>query len=256
MYKILIVTALSGELKAIKSKLKTLNILNVKLDFFTTWMWNYNTILHLTAFLSQNKYDFVLNIGSAGFLKLQDKTTNFLQIWQILNLANQKEKIPPISCEFANLANIFCSEIPVSKAQKLPKSFADNILVDMESYGFESTCDFFKIPRAILKIPVDEIWEKFQAEIFIKKAENIDYKIILEKIVNFLKNIPPNIDLSKYVDFFRFSSSQQRIFTQLYNRFQALNNKKFEKFFQENKNLNRKQFLAKLSQTPPCNDYS
>lgn len=245
--KILIVTALPAELKAIKSGFREQKIPWISVDFFVTWMWNYRTILHLTEFLSHRNYDFILNIGSAGFLRLSDPRDLF-QVWQILNLANKKEKIPPISIQFSDLANIFCSDFPVKSRQELPKEiFWKNILVDMESYAFEMVCDFFKVPRAILKLPVDKIWEKFDSDIFRSKAKLLDFEDILKKISKFLSKVPKREDLSNYFDYFRFSSSQERIFTEVYNKWKAIREDDFDSFFEENKNLDRKQFLRKLS---------
>ena len=62
MYNILFVSALPGELKIIKEKVKELNLINLKTDFFTTWMWNYETIFSLTKYLENKVYDFVINI--------------------------------------------------------------------------------------------------------------------------------------------------------------------------------------------------
>ena len=59
----------------------------------------------------------------------------------------------------------------------------------MESWGIEYVCDKFRIPRVILKVPVDKIGE----EVFDKEkaskmlAENLDYGEIIKKLMDYKK---------------------------------------------------------------------
>jgi len=55
--------------------------------------------------------------------------------------------------DFLSLESIACSEKIVTDNAILK----EENFVDMESYGFEMVCDSFKIPRVLLKIPVDKI---------------------------------------------------------------------------------------------------
>lgn len=239
MYKILFVSALSWELKPIKEKIKKLNISNLKIDFLSTWMWNYNMILNLTKYLSSKDYCFVVNIWSCWYKNLEDKK-NIYQVARILNSSNDKELLVPINFKVSNLISCYCFEKPVSKFD------IKNNIVDMESYGFEIVADSFQLPRLILKIPVDNIWEKFDKNIFLDNLDKIDFKNILESIKSYLETIPQKDNLDKYICYFRFSFSQKQIFRKLYSKYIALVWDDFESFFQKNKKLSRKEFLKKL----------
>jgi len=240
MDNILFVTALGEELKYIKKKIKQLKIPSLKIDFFTTWMWNYNTILHLTKYLSEKEYDFIVNIGSAWYFWKKD-VKDIYQIARVKNLSNNKEELVPINLKLSNLTTCISSEIPVSSIENI--WIQDNFyLVDMESYGFELVWNYFNIPRLILKIPVDEIWEKFNSNIFIDKVENIDFKYILENIKKYLDNLPKKDDLTDYFDYFKFTFTEKLIFERLYYKYQALY-WNFDSFFAQYKELDKKKFL-------------
>jgi hypothetical protein len=62
MYQILFTSALPAELKVIKNEIKSLSTKDMQIDFFSSGIGNYNTILELTKKLSEKKYDFVVNI--------------------------------------------------------------------------------------------------------------------------------------------------------------------------------------------------
>jgi len=237
MYKILFVSALSWEVKPIKEQIKIFNIPNLKVDFLSTWIWNYNTILHLTKYLSDKDYDFLVNIWSCWYNNL-DK--NIYQVWRVINMQNDKELLVPINVKVFDLATCYCFEKPVDK---FDKQFC---IIDMESYGFEMVANSFSLPRFILKIPVDNIWKKFDKNLFLKKIANIDFKKVLESILLCLQTIPEKQNLDKYINHFNFTFSQKYIFISLYNKYIALKNNDFESFFQENKEFTRKHFLKKL----------
>lgn len=237
MYKILFVSALSWELKPIKDKIKKLNIPNLKIDFFTTWMWNYNMILHLTRYLVDKDYDFIVNIWTCWYKGLND---NIYQVWQIINIQNNKELLVPINIKIFHLVSCYCFDKPV---KKLDTKFC---LVDMESYGFEIVADNFLLPRLILKIPVDNIWEKFDKDLFLRNLNDIDFKKVLESIKLYLKDKPKKQKLDKYINHFKFTFSQKQIFKRLYNKYLALKDNNFDSFYEHNKNSDRKNFLTKL----------
>ncbi len=243
MHKILFVTALSWELKYLKKEIKKLKIPNLKVDFFTTWMWNYNTILNLTKYLSEKKYDFIVNIGSAWYV-WNNKIQDIYQIARIKNLANQKEELIPINFKLYNLSTCLSSETPVSNIENLTIQ-EDFFLVDMESYGFELVGNNFNIPRLILKIPVDKIWENFDSKKFINKVEKIDFNYILTSILQYLKSLPVKENLTFYFDYFKFTFTEKLIFERLYYRYQALH-WNFTELFEANKMSDKKKFLEIL----------
>lgn len=244
MKKILVVSALSQELNAIKPKIKNLNLRNIKISYFSTWMWNYNTILNLTKFLSENKgFDFVINIWVCGY---KDFYKDFFQVVRIFNFANKKELLVPNILDFWELESIFCSEKIIFNWKEI---FEENF-VDMESFGFETVLDSFSIPRIILKVPVDKIGEE-TINFDFKKSEKflqdkIDYEKLFEKIEKYLKKIPEKIDFEKYFSNFSFTFSEKEIFKKLFHKFMALTWEDFEKYFEENKNFEKEKFLKNL----------
>jgi len=252
MYKILIVWALSQEINPIKEEIKKLELRNVKTSFLTTWMGNYNMILNLTRFLENNDFDLIVNIWVCGYKKYYN---DFIQIWRIYNLVNKKELIIPKIIDFWKFESIACSEAPIYKEKKL----WDENYIDMESYGFEKVCDSFSIPRIILKIPVDKIWEETKKFDF-KKAEkylreNINYKELFDKIIIYLENHfniwkgkykVHNDIFDTYNEKFNFTFSENEIFKRLYYRYISLVNKDFNFYYEENKDENKKKFLKWL----------
>ena len=112
----------------------------------------------------------------------------------------------------------------------------------MESYGFELVWNNFNIPRLILKIPVDKIWEKFDLNNFVNKVENIDFNYILWNVKKYLDSLPKKEDLSYYFDYFKFTFTEKLIFERLYYKYQALY-WDFGSFFEQNKVLDKKKFL-------------
>ena len=251
MYKILIVSALSQEMNPIKEQIKKLELKNFKISFLTTWIWNYNMILNLTSFLEQNKdFDFIINIWVCWY---SNKKIDFFQVWRSFNLSNNKELIIPHLIDFWNLESIACSESVIYNWEKL--EWEDYI--DMESYWFEKVCDSFRLPRMILKVPVDKVWEETKNFDFKKSTkflkENIDYKKLLEKIENYLENtfssqrkVKEKDIIENYKEYFGFTFSENEIFKRFYYRYNALVKEKFDIYFEENKNSNKKEFLNGL----------
>ncbi|MDP2395908.1 MAG: hypothetical protein Q8S84_09390 [bacterium] len=73
-------------------------------------------------------------------------------------------------------------------------------------------------------------------------SENIDYRLLFEKIYNYLENtfsfqrkIKENKVFEKYKDYFSFTFSENEIFKRLYYRYLALVNDNFDVYFEENK---------------------
>ena len=233
--KILIVSALSWELKPIKDKIKQLK-LPIKINFLTTWMWNYNMILNLQEEIIKNKYDFLINIWSCWY---KNKKEDLIQIARIFNITNQKELLVPIFFKVSKLESIFCSEKIVSKL--------DEWFVDMESYWFELVASKYNIPRLILKIPVDEIWNNFDKNIYIKKLNKANFEDILKQIIDYLKSTPKKENFDIFFNELNLTFSQKIIFKRLYYKYSSLI-WNFDIFFNENKNLWRKDFLKLLEE--------
>ncbi|MDP2091052.1 MAG: hypothetical protein Q8K30_05650 [Candidatus Gracilibacteria bacterium] len=268
MYKILIVGALSQELNVVKEQIIKLALRDIKTSFLTTGIGNYNMILNLTRFLEKNNhFDFVVNIGVCGKIKTplnsplvrgdEDQffygINGFIQISRIFNLSNNKELIIPHLLDFGELVSIACSEKVVYDKNDL----SDELYVDMESYGFEKVCDSFSLARIILKVPVDDVGIETMNFDFNKAkkslSENIDYRLLFEKIYNYLENtfsfqrkIKENKVFEKYKDYFSFTFSENEIFKRLYYRYLALVNDNFDVYFEENKEHGKKDFLVLL----------
>lgn len=243
MKNILIVTALSQELKVAKSKIRDLSFKNIKISFLSVWKGNYNTILNLTRYLEWNwSIDFIINLWVCWY---SDYKKDLIQVWRIYNLSNKKELIIPIFFEFSDLESIASSEEEIYKTIDLDENF-----VDMESYWFELVCDSFLLPRIILKVPVDKIWEEtinFDYKYAISLLENnIDYEKLLEKIYDYLSSLEKEEDLSKYFVYYKFSFSEREIFKKLYNKYVSLLWNDFDIFFEKNNQMWKKEFLNYL----------
>ncbi len=243
MYKILFTSALKEELTPIKEVFKNLKIKS-KIDFLVSEIWNYKTIYNLTKHLSENNYDFIINIWICGYVD----TDKPFQVAKILNISNNKEFIIPIPFKFLNLNSIACSEKIIYDTKELQ----DEKYVDMESYGFEFVCDKFKIPRIIFKIPYDSIWTtettNYDKNKLIEKIKQIDFENLINQITNFLdKHKPKVIDFEKYFSHYKFTFSEKLIYEKFYYKYLSLVWNDFDKFFENNKDLNKKEFLRKLN---------
>jgi hypothetical protein len=227
-------------------------------------MWNYKTIMNLWLYLTQQKYDFIVNIWVCWWtdnnrspiplpFSQKEGGEKIIQISAIKNISNNKELISPIFLEFAKIKSVTCSEKIIYNPEKLEwEKF-----VDMESYWFEMIWNKFNIPRIILKIPVDKIWEETKNFDFQKAkkdlAENINYSELIEKIEKYLeKNNNQNFTgeentlKNKILNNFKFSFSENIIINKLLNKFIVLELWDLEEFFEENRELGKKEFLNKL----------
>ena len=255
MYKILFVSALAPELKIVKQELKKLNISkkDLEVSFFESGFWNYKTILNLTNFLSKNKFDFVINIWVCGYKNEKD---DLIQVTRIFNLWDKKELISPVFFKFAKIESINCSDNIIYDEELLEQNY-----VDMESYAFELVCDKIETPRMILKVPVDKVWEETKNFDYKKSLEllkeNIDYGKLILSVKDFLeKNNKENNDFSeeeielknKILWIYKLTFSQEIILEKLLNKIIVLNLFDLEKFFKENKDLDKKEFLKILQE--------
>ena len=221
MYNILIVSALSAELKEVKKEIKSLNLSDFKISYLVSEMSNYNMIYNLTRFLEQNRsFDFIINIWVCGY---KQEKIDLIQVWRIKNIINNKELIVPNFLDFSSVESIISSEkIIYDKKEIWEENF-----VDMESFWFEFVSEKFNLPRLILKIPVDKIWEETKNFDYNKAKkylrENIDYKKLFEKIWEFLlKNNSGDKDLEKYFQVLNLTETQKTIFERLYNKYDVL----------------------------------
>ncbi len=245
-YKILFVCALPLELKVIKNIVNSLNIKSLDIKFLLSGVWNYNTIYNLKDYLlKNNKQDFLINIGVCG--SIFTVISEYLQIYRIKNLSDSKEKLCPIYFRFwNNLESIASSEkIITDKKDLLWENF-----VDMESYWIDFICSKEKIPYSIFKIPFDEISSNSkkvsisELEESLKKFPYEDLLLSLEKYLKNQKKVR-EVDLSFYKEYFKFTFSEFEIFKKKYNKFIAFQ-KNFLDFFEQNKNLPKKDFLSKF----------
>ena len=243
MKKLLIVCAHSKELNSVKSKIKQIKNKNLKISFFSTWIWNYNVLLNLSRFLENNDFDFVLNIWICWYI---NNYKDVFQVSRIYNIANSKELIVPTIINWYDLWSIVTSDHVVYDSKLL----FDESYVDMESYGFELVCDSFKIPRLLLKVPVDKVWIETKnfdfkkADSFLK--DNIDYQDLLLKLENYLSNTKEETNFEKYFLEYNFTFSEKEIFKKLFYRYMSLVWDDFDNYFKQNKTLNKKTFLKDL----------
>jgi len=251
---ILITSALSQELNIVKKQIKSLNInkKELNIDFFTTGMWNYKTIINLTEFISWKNcisdfwwYDFIVNIWVCWY---KDNKEKLIQIARIKNLHTDKELLIPIAFQYTKLNSICCSENIVYDNKLL----VDENYIDMESYWIELVCEKFNIARIILKIPVDRVWNETKDfdynKAFEKLETNIDYSELINKIVNYINKMPEKINLYKYYIFYNMIFYEKIIFNNLYNKYIALIWEDFDMFFNQNKELSKKDFFKLLEE--------
>ena len=280
MKQVLFVVATAWELKVIKQEIKKHSFHNMKVYFLLSWIWDYSTILELYKDINNKNYDFIVNIwvcGYSGQAQGIAPTENnvganlcvhpVIQISRIKNIANNKELIVPVFFKFEKLESIACSEKVIYSSEEI----GNEKFVDMESYGVEFVCEKMDIPRIILKVPVDKIWEETKNFDFEKAkrllAENIDYKKLWENIWEYLEkndkkrneylksssygaNIHSLQALEKYNNYYKMTFAEKLIFEKLYNKYSVLIEdewgEKFDIFFEKNKKLNKKDFFEVL----------
>jgi len=244
--KILIVCALSQELKTVRNEIKKLKIANLDIKFFACWVWNYNAIYNIKDYLEKNsKPDFIINIWVCW--KKEDKTPdNIFSVYRVFNKDSKKESLCPIYIDYLELKSILSSEKVIINS----KDMIWENYVDMESFGIDYVCTKESIAYIMIKIPFDIVWKKSNSvdiDKLKKKISDSDYKPLLKKVSNYIEeNKKEEIDLSNYKDHFSFSFSEFEQFKKLYNKYIALKKWDFEVFFIKHKSLDKKSFLKKL----------
>lgn len=213
MKNILIVCATGKEANVVKSMVKPLCIKDLNIQFFVCGMGMYETIFSLTKYLScspspslnppafghplytkgdqERAIDFVVNIGVCGYT---DKKEKVIQVGRIVNAVTGKEMLVPIFVQFAPIKSIWCSDKPTLNPSLIKEGLD---YVDMESWAVEYVCDKFKIPRMILKVPVDKVGDPqppLRGLLYFKEAErllkeNVEYRKLINSIDDHLKTI-------------------------------------------------------------------
>lgn len=246
MYRILFISALANETNIIKEEVKKLWLSNIKTVFYSCGVWNYQTLLHLWKYLQeQEKFDFVINIWVCWYV--HEYVKSFF-VARIYNLGNKKETIPPAIFDFLDLKSIACSDLPVYDSDVL----GAEQFVDMESYAIELLCELHRLPRVLIKVPVDRVWEETK-NFDIKKAkkylaEHIDYRKLMHEVQKYLDTRIKRIDFDPYFMYFDFTFAQKEIFKKLYYRYLACVQNDFDVLFHEYRELyqDKKVFLRTL----------
>lgn len=247
-YSILITAALPIEMQALKKRFKQEKIIWAKFHFLSTGVGNYNAIYSLQEYLSRWKQvDFILNIGVCG---KRDESISHMpfQVYRIKNFANQKESVVPIYINIWNLQSIWSSEKVIVSSE----SMQEEEYVDMESYGIDFISKKYKIPYSIIKFPFDIVSSE---SLQVNKSDisellgDFDYAQLGDKIVTWCnRNIWENAQWEKYNKHFWFTVAESEIFKKQYHKLWAFWID-FEVFFAENKDLHKKAFLEKITQT-------
>lgn len=183
MVRLLVLAATGPEMKVVKTQISQLRIPRLDVKYFTTGVGIHATIFSVTKMLSttpaEDQFDMILNIWVCGYT---EEKPAFIQVWAVINVHTHKESIIPIPCLVWPIARIGSSDVPV-----LTKDTSD--YYDMESFAIDYVAQQFQIPRILVKVPVDRIWAE-TINFDFKKAlealsENIDYRDMIEKIMNY-----------------------------------------------------------------------
>lgn len=246
---ILITCALPSELSVIKKEVKSLDMKGVSIKFLLTGVGNYNVIYTLKDYIDKNaRPDFLINIWVCWVKENQYLSDNFLQVSRIKIDSNQKEFLPPVYIKTAQLISILSSEKIITSPLDL---WVENY-VDMESFWIDFICQKEKIPALILKKTFDIVWKESKNVNIVELQSSLkryDYKLVLDQVREYLvKNIPQEENLLKYKQHFWFTFSEFEQFKKQRNKFIAFEYN-FEDFFEENKDLAKKEFLEKLKNT-------
>lgn len=100
---LLICCATPGELKTVKTKIKSLNLKQkLSIHYLCTGIGNYATIYTMTKFLTEQKESdfFLVNIGICGYWNEGTEAESHIQIARIKNLHTNKELLPPLPFVF------------------------------------------------------------------------------------------------------------------------------------------------------------
>lgn len=243
---VLIVCALEKELHVAKQWYKKNRSENIQAHFFVTGIWNIKTSISLTKKLSQENYDFVINYWVCWYKKSKE---DLIQVARSVYSPTHREVLVPIFLEFAPLRSIYCSELPVTQENIM----WSELYCDMESYAVEKVCESFQIPRIILKVPVDKIWDEtihFDVQVAIHLLENnLNFWELFEKIFIYLESLEQEDSLEKYLWYYHFTFSEKILLKKYYYKYITLTGEGFDVFFESHKKLSKKEFLTTLSNT-------
>jgi len=243
MKHILIVAALSKELRVAKNHFKLTAYKDVTVSFIESGIWTHKTILRLTRELSSSRYDCIINIWVCWYTESQLKC---IQVVRSVHNASQKEILTPVFFQFAPLTSILCSDTVIDS----PELLEDLEYVDMESYAIEMVCEEFKIPRILLKVPVDKLWEETRnfnySHALDLLEKNIDFKSLMNDVIQYLDSLPRKQNYDIYLDHYALTFSEKIIMQKYIAAYESLL-WNFHSFFQENKALKKDVFLKKLS---------
>ena len=192
--KILVVSAMTNELKAIKKWVKSANLKeNLNIDYLCCGIWNYETISSLENYLTKNSEPvFIWNIWICGYWNSKNEIKSEpIQVANVVNVHTGKEMVVPPFLQIAPLKNCFCSEnVILEKPDMWNKN--DEMYFDMESRWIEFIASRYKYPRLILKVPFDFIWEN-------ENVSNKNYRELSEEIDKILKDLPYLDYLKKFI---------------------------------------------------------
>ena len=248
---VLFVAALPAELNSIKKEVKKLSLTFLSAKFFLSWVGNYKTLYNLKHYLdnAKEKPDFIINI----WLCWRSKTaqTDIFQVYRILWAANWRELLSPIYVDFRKKYSILSSEKVITwQDQMLWEDY-----VDMESYAIDYIATEEKIPYIILKKPFDIVSntsKKIDISQFQDCLSDIEYQDLLKTIQKFLEK---NHDverqkkdtyLGETLKYFQFTFSEKEIWKKWYAKLIA-NKWSYKSFLKENTDIDKKDFLNKLT---------
>lgn len=166
MMKILVVAAMSTELKAIKEWIKSAWIkANLDIDYLCCGIWNYETISSLEHYLTVNSEStFIWNLWICGYWNSkEEKKSDPIQVASIINLHTEKEMVIPPFLKIAPLKTCFCGENVIwGKSEIKNRNWIkdDEMYFDMESRWIEFVASKYKYPCLILKVPSCFVWYK------------------------------------------------------------------------------------------------
>jgi len=242
--KILFACALEKELKIAKMYFKKHKPEWILIDFLCTGIGNINMTLELSKKLWEKPYDFVVNFWVCGYKDLKE---DIIQVVRSVYSPTVKEIITPVFFHFAPLRSIYCSETAVYDSSEL---WEENYC-DMESWAFEKVCENFRVPRIILKVPVDKIGAE-TLNFNISKAlklleENIKFKALIQKTETYLWSLSQEIHIDNYLSHYKLTVSEEIIMKKCILKYHSLSQENFNIFFNQHKGLNKKEFLKTLS---------
>ena len=198
--KILVVAAMSNELKAIKEWIKSADLKeNLNIDYLCCGIWNYETISSLEHYLTENNEPtFIWNIWVCGYWNQNnERKSDPIQVASVINIHTEKEMVIPPFLQIAPLKTCFSSENVILEKPEFKKEIwmiDDEIYFDMESRWIEFIASKWKYPRLILKVPFDfignetkKIVDKSESEQNVRKVfqllNGLPYNHYLEKIL-------------------------------------------------------------------------